>query len=85
MTDVGTEICILSLGQILAIGDESIADERARETLERHVRQVAAIIQGKPHNKPDEDTATLLSHVRGLLATQPSPIPSPEAQVVNGE
>jgi hypothetical protein len=31
------------------------------------VRQVAAIIQGKPHNKPDEETAVLCEKLRALL------------------
>jgi hypothetical protein len=71
MNEVGREIAILSLGAILAVADEAIEDDRARETLERHVRQVAAIIQGKPYNKPDEETAALIEKLRDLLGTAP--------------
>lgn len=67
MNEASREIAILSLGQILAIADESISSDRLRETLERHVRQVAAIVQDKPLNKPDESTETLLSQVRQIL------------------
>jgi len=67
MTDAGREIAILSLGQILAAVDDAGIDAKAAETIERHVRQVAAIVQGKPHNKPDSETETLLSQVRGIL------------------
>lgn len=67
MNDVGKEIAILSLGAILAVADENIEDGKARETLERHVKQVAAIIQGKPHNKPDEETAALIVKLRALM------------------
>lgn len=65
--DVGIEIAILSLGQILAIADESIEDPATLETLERQVRQVAAILQGKPHNKPDDETLRLIEGMRNIL------------------
>jgi hypothetical protein len=71
MNEVGKEIAILSLGAILAVADEAIEDGKARDTIERHVRQVAAIIQGKPHNKPDEETAALVEKLRALLADRP--------------
>lgn len=67
MTESAREIAILSLGQILAIGDEEIQSDRVREMLERHVRQVAAIVQDKPLNRPDDSTGWLLSQVRELL------------------
>lgn len=73
--DVGREIAILSLGQILAISEENIENQKAREMLERHIRQVAAIVQGKPHNKPDAETEDLLVQVRALLrSTEREPI-----------
>jgi hypothetical protein len=72
MNEVGKEIAILSLGAILAVADEAIEDERTRDTIERHVRQVAAIIQGKPHNKPDEETAALIEKLRAVLETAPA-------------
>lgn len=67
MTDAGREIAILSLGQILAIATEHIEDQKAAETLDRHVRQVAAIVMDKPHNKPDSETETLLSQIREII------------------
>lgn len=67
MTEAGREIAILSLGQILAAVEDAGVETKAAETIERHVRQVAAIVQGKPHNKPDAETETLLSQVRGIL------------------
>lgn len=67
MNEVGVEIAILSLGQILAIADEAIEDIATLETLERQVRQVAAILQGKPHNKPDDETLRLIEGVRKIL------------------
>jgi hypothetical protein len=67
MNEAGREIAILSLGQILAIAQEEIMDNQKFATLERHVRQVAAILQGKPNNKPDRSTETLLSQVGELL------------------
>jgi thiamine monophosphate synthase len=77
MNEVGREIAILSLGQVLAVADEHVEDPRALETIERHVRQVAAIIQGKPHNKPDEETAALIQRVRALIAeTEPQLAPA---------
>lgn len=78
MNEVGKEIAILSLGQVLALADEYIEDPRALETLERHVRQVAAIIQGKPHNKPDEGTAALIQQLRAL-PEQTEPVLAPAA------
>lgn len=71
MNEVGKEIAILSLGANLAVADENIEDDKARDTLERHVRQVAAIIQGKPHNKPDEETLELVRKLRALLNDTP--------------
>jgi hypothetical protein len=35
------------------------------------VRQVAAIIQGKPHNKQDEETLELVRKLRALLNDTP--------------
>lgn len=70
MNEVGKEIAILSLGAILAVADEAIEDDKAREQLERHVRQIAAILQGKPHNKPDEETTALIENLRALLEAQ---------------
>jgi hypothetical protein len=67
MNEVGKEIAILSLGAILAVADEAIEDDKARDTVERHVKQIAAIIQGKQHNKPDEETAALIEKLRALL------------------
>ena len=73
MNDAGKQIAILSLGQILAVSQESVTDPKTAETINRHVRQVAAIIQGKVHNKPDEETERLLAQVAAILS------PSPEA------
>ena len=67
--DPGKRIAILSLGQILATLDEETLSPKARETVERHIRQVAAIVQERPFNKPDELTETLLSQV-GLILKQ---------------
>lgn len=71
MTEAGKEIAILSLGQILAVSQESITDPKAAETVNRHVRQVAAIIQGKVHNKPDEETERLMAQVARILSPSP--------------
>jgi len=71
MNEVGREIAILSLGQVLAVADECIEDPKALETIERHVRQVAAIVQGKPHNKPDAETEALILRLRSLLRSEP--------------
>lgn len=67
MNDVGIEIAILSLGQILVVAQEQISDPKSLETVERHVRQVAAVLQGRHNNKPDESTVALLGKVRTLL------------------
>lgn len=75
MNEVGKEIAILSLGAILAVADEAIEDGKAREQIERHVRQVAAIIQGKPHNKPDEETTALIEKLRALIG-ETAPVPA---------
>jgi len=75
MNEVGKEIAILSLGAILAVADESIEDSKAREQIERHVKQVAAIIQGKPHNKPDAETAVLIEKLRAILGSS-TPVPA---------
>jgi len=67
MTEAAREIAILSLGQILATIEDEVENQRARETLDRHVRQVAAIVLDKPLNKPDHFTDELLSQVRNLI------------------
>lgn len=81
MEDLGREICILSLGQILAVSDESIGDAKARETLERHVRQIAAIIQEQPFNKPDELTDGIIKKARELIRPVESPARAMESVV----
>jgi hypothetical protein len=66
MNEAGREIAILSLGQILALAEDHI-EGKDLEILERHVKQIAAILQGKEWNRPDETTAHLLFNVRQLL------------------
>lgn len=67
MTEAGREIGILSLGQILVIAQDEIENTQALATVERHVRQVAAILQGKTNLKADATTETVLSQVGELL------------------
>jgi hypothetical protein len=67
MNETGKRIAILSLGQILATLDEETLSPRGRETVTRHIRQVAAIVQERPFNKPDESTETVLSQVGAIL------------------
>lgn len=67
MTEAGREIGILSLGQILVIAQDEIGNTQALATVERHIRQVAAILQGKSNLKADATTETVLSQVGELL------------------
>lgn len=67
MTEAGREIGILSLGQILVIAQDEIENTQALATVERHIRQVAAILQGKTNLKADATTETVLSQVGELL------------------
>jgi hypothetical protein len=67
MKEASRSIAIFSLGQVIAVAREKIREPEAFETIERHVKQVVAVLMDKPYDRIDGQCDSIVSQVEALL------------------